>query len=199
MSALPRLNQQNLRQSVVIQTASLWNASERKIGKCVKKIVSVLSEQDAKDRLKESYRILKGISDDLSYNNRYIRTEDPLVFKELWFRLIETFKDTFESFMIENHTYTANDKRIDDMSCEFYETLAWMRGLEPERYVNQAYPPVTVVIRTIRNCAEHVRDKPVDHITRKKSFGNIFTLSSIYILSIYAYLEILTAWIDTIC
>lgn len=197
--SLTKIDQEHIRQSVVLQTASVWNTSEKKINSCIKRIISVLSEEDSKDRLKESFRILKGISDALSFNGNYIREEDPLVFKELWFRLIETFKNLFESFAMEDDSYTARDLRIDDMAYDFFERIAWMRGLAPNIFVKQGYPPVTVVIRTVRNQVEHNREKPKDPITKKKSFGNIFTLTSVYILSIYAYMEILDIWAGTIC
>ena len=99
---------------------------------------------------------------------------------------------------MEDHSYTPEDSKIDDLAAQFYDTIAWMRGLGPRKFVSQAYPSITLLIRMVRNCQEHVRKKPVDHITHKNSFGNVYTISSIMILAIYAYLEILQVWTYTL-
>lgn len=198
MTEVERLQQRTLRQQMILQAAYVWNSSEERINSCVEQLLQVLHEQEAKNLLQESHRILKGATDALAYNDEYVKEEDPVIFKELVSRLVEVFKNIFESFTMEDHSYTPGDNRIDDLAVQFYDAIAWMRGLGPRDFVSQAYPSITLLVRMVRNCQEHVRNKPVDHITHKTSFGNVYTLSSIMILSIYAYLEILQAWTCTL-
>lgn len=183
---------------MIFQATCVWNFSEEHIDSLIEGLCENLQEKDAKIHLKESYRILKKVVEALAYGEAYSKEEDPITFKDLVEGLVEVFKYVFESFLKEEHTFAPGDHKIDDLNKQFYDTLKTKRRLPPREFVPQAYPPVTRLVRMIRNCQIHQRDKPTDHITHKRSFGNVYTISSVIILSIYAYSEILQAWIDTI-
>lgn len=187
-----------LRPQMIFQATSVWNLSKNRISSLIESLVQNLQEEEAKTHLQEAFRVLKKVVESLAYGEAYLKEEDPITFKDLIEGLIEVFKCTFESFMKEEHTFTPGDHRIDDLSRQFYDSLKVKRQLPRGEFVPQAYPPITYLIRMVRNCQVHQRDKPTDHITRKRTFGNAYTISSIIILSIYAYAEILQAWIDTI-
>jgi hypothetical protein len=61
------------------------------------------------------------------------------------------------------------------------------------------YPSVIRAIKFLRNLQYHeIVDVPTDYRTDVKSFGNLFTLSSILILTFRAYVEMLDLWLDTL-
>lgn len=190
--------ERTLRPQMIFQATIVWNLSEKRIASQVERLVGNLQEADAKTHLQESHRVLKKVVQDLAYGEAYLKEEDPITFKDLLGGLVEVFKCVFESFMKEEHTFTPGDHKIDDLNKQFYNSLKRKRRLPQGEFVRQAYPPITFLIRLVRNCQVHQRDKPVDHITRKRSFGNVYTISSVIILSVYAYSEILQAWLDTI-
>ena len=190
--------ERTLRPQMIFQATYVWNSSEDHIISLIEGLCENLQEQDAKDHLRESHRILKKVVEALTYDETYSKEEDPITFKDHLEGLVEVFKYVFESFKKEEHTFTPGDHRIDDLNEEFYDSLKTKRGLPPREFVPQAYPPVTRLVRMVRNCQIHQRDKPIDHITHKRSFGNVYTISSVVILSIHAYSEILQAWLDTI-
>ena len=190
--------ERTLRPQMIFQVTHVWNLSEKRIASQIGRLFENLQEAEAKTHLQESHRVLKKVVQDLAYGEAYQKEEDPITFKDLIEGLVEVFKCVFESFMKEEHAFAPGDHRIDDLSRQFYDSLKRQRRLPRREFVPQAYPPITLLIRLIRNCQVHQRDKPVDHITRKRSFGNVYTISSVIILSIYAYSEILQAWIETI-
>ena len=190
--------ERSVRSQMIFQATNVWNLSEKRIVSVIERLVENLQEHDAKTHLQESYRILKKVVEALAYGEAYFKEEDPITFKDLVEGLVEVFKYVFESFMKEEHAFTPGAHRIDDLCKRFYNSLKQKRRLPSTAFVPQAYPPITLLIRMVRNCQVHQRDKPIDHITRKESFGNVYTISSVIILSIYAYSEILQAWLDTI-
>lgn len=190
--------ERTLRPQMIFQVTSVWNLSEGRITSLIERISEYLQEDEAKSHLSESYRILKKVVEALAYGEAYFKEEEPITFKDFIEGLVEVFKCIFESFMKEEHTFSSRDHRIDDLNRQFYNALKSKRQLSQDRFVPQAYPPVTLLIRMIRNCQVHERDKPIDHLTHKRSYGNLYTISSVIILSIYAYCEILQDWLDTI-
>lgn len=198
MSDLEEHFEHTLRPQMIFQVTHVWNLSEKRIASQIERLIENLQESEAKTHLQESYRVLKKMVETLAYVEAYLKEEDPITFKDLIEGLVEVFKCVFESFMKEEHTFTPGDHKIDDLNRQFYGSLKRKRRLPRGEFVPQAYPPVTFLVRMVRNCQVHQRDKPIDHITRKRSFGNVYTISSVIILSIYAYSEILQAWIDTI-
>ena len=199
MSEFEESFERTLRQSMIFQSNFVWRVVfEKRISLLLEKLSEKLQESDAKSRLQRSHRLFKGIVETLVYNEEYSKEEDPDTFEGLLVKLEQAFKCVFESYMIEDHVFTSEDKKVDYLNKQFYDSLARKRQLPPNRYVYQAYPPVTLLIRLLENCQRHGRDPPTDPITRKKSFGNVYTLSSAIILSVYAYMEILQAWLETI-
>lgn len=198
MSELEESFERTLRPQMIFQATHVWHLSEKRIASQIERLVENLQEAEAKTHLQESHRVLKKVVEALAYGEPYLKEEDPITFKDLMEGLVEVFKCVFESFMKEEHTFTLGDHKIDDLNRQFYTSLKRKRGLPQGEFVPQAYSPITVLVRMVRNCQVHQRDKPIDHITRKKSFGNVYTISSVIILSVYAYSEILQAWLDTI-
>lgn len=198
MSDLEESFERTIRLQMIFQATHVWNLSEKRIASQIERLVENLQEAKAKTHLQESHRVLKKVVEALAYGEPYLKEEDPITFKDLMEGLVEVFKCVFESFMKEEHAFTPGDHKIDDLNRQFYTSLKRKRRLPHCEFVSQAYPPITVLVRMVRNCQVHQRDKPIDHITRKRSFGNVYTLSSVIILSIYAYSEILQAWLDTI-
>jgi hypothetical protein len=186
-----------LRPGMINQTSQVWRMSEKYVTTLVEKLLQNLTEAEAKNRLEESYQVLRKVIDSLIYEKAYSEEEDPHYFKELIENLQDAFKYFYESYNIEKHVPDQGSDRIDTMNLQFYDSVARERGLPPQQYVHQAYPPITLLIKMVRNCQKHDPSPPVDHITGKRSFGNIYTISSVVMLSIYAYLEIARAWCDT--
>lgn len=68
-------------------------------------------------------------------------------------------------------------------------------------FIAQSYSTITRALLFLSNLERHTRSRPhrprpTDWITRKKSFGNLHTITSLFILSTYAYLEILKIWLE---
>jgi hypothetical protein len=172
--------------------------SEKHINSLLVELSGTLQESESKSRLQESYQVLKKVVETIAYDEEYSKEENPHTFKELIENLEDAFKYAFDSFMIEYRISASGDAPISSLNGIFYTQLARRRRLPANDYVLQAYPPITLLIRMLRNCQKHETHRPIDHITKKKSFGNLYTISSVIILAIYAYLEILQAWSDTI-
>ena len=190
--------ERTLRPQMIYQTTCVWRLSEKRINSLIEELSENLQEAEARSRLQESYCVLKKVIEALAYNKGYLEEEDPHTFKELIENLDDVFKYVLESFLIEDHAHISGDDNISYLNKQFYESLARKRRLPPGNFVLQAYPPITLSVRMLRNCQKHERNRPIDHITGKRSFGNVYTISSVIMLSVYAYSEILQAWLDTI-
>jgi hypothetical protein len=97
---------------------------------------------------------------------------------------------------------------IDKLFNLMYDSLAEKRGLfvlDKESFLikddvlEYGYPSIIRAVKFLRNLQYHeIVDVPTDYRTDVKSFGNLFTLSSILILIFRAYVEMLDLWLDTL-
>jgi uncharacterized membrane protein len=171
--------------------------SESKINTLVEDLSRQFQVTGAASRLQESYGVLKKIIETLAYDKEYLTKERSHTFKTFIENLDDVFKYLFESFFME-YEITCRSDSIVVMNRQFHEALATFQHLQEDDKVLEGYTPVTTLVKFLRNCHKHQVDRPKDHITGERTFGNLYTVSSIIILSIYGFLEILQAWADTI-
>lgn len=75
------------------------------------------------------------------------------------------------------------------------DSLAEKKGVSSYDYL-YAYPVLFQLIKFVRNRQYHTKvNIPQDYRTGAMSFGNMYSFSRQLILSFYAYMEILEAWI----
>jgi hypothetical protein len=104
--------------------------------------------------------------------------------------------------------YKTYSDSIDKLLSLMYDSLAEKRGLFvldekgtvlKDEILEYGYPSVIRAVKFLRNLQYHeIVDVPIDYRTDVKSFGNLFTLSSILILTFRAYVEMLDLWLDTL-
>lgn len=188
--------EKTIRRGMIFNFATVWDMSEGLISD-VKDRLSKRIDAQATERLSLSFDTLKDIVVTLETDEEYPDQEDPLFFKELIEKMEDVFKYVFEAYMIEQSKPIGGNDSIDYLNKRFYEDIAARRKIMPPKYVPQAYPPITLLIRLLRNCQKHETKWPVDHMTGEKSFGNVYTLCSALILAVYAYKEILERWLET--
>lgn len=178
---------------MISQAYVIWDLSEERITTSIKTLKGTALSEPCQEKLDMSHNALKGIIVELSSSNKYQNEEDPLMFKRSIEELKDVFKHLFEAYMIQRGIGVEGDN-IDDLRDEFYKDVQRRRG--SSTFIPQAYPPITCLVRLVRNC-HHAAVGTTDHITKKRGFGNVYTLCSAFILAIYAYIEILEAWIST--
>jgi hypothetical protein len=154
-----------------------------------------IQNEEARNELRESIEILKAISPSMREDN-YQKQEDALIFRTLAIQIKDVFRSLLGSYMTEKGLNCGDKNSVDYLNRLFYEDIARRTGFRKEN-LPQCYPPFTMMSRFLRNSVEHtdIRDTPVDAVTSKKSFGNVYTLCSSYILTVYAYAEILEIWL----
>jgi hypothetical protein len=180
---------------MIFQAAEIWNMSADKISTSISELKKGLSAI-GQEKAEKSYTVLEDIIVQLKTSENYPEEEDPIFFESLMVKLESVFKHLLEAYMLERSIDIPDDS-ISRLNQQFYDDIAIRRGLPQGKYVPQAYPPITLLIRMLRNCQHHAAVGPVDHITEKRTYGNVYTLCSALILSIYAYIEILDAWLTT--
>lgn len=189
--------ERTLRPGTIYQTTSIWRMSESKINTLVENISAQFHVANAASRLQESCGVLRKVIETLAYDKEYLTKENSHTFKTFIENLDDVFKYLFESFFIEYEIICRSDSIV-MMNRQFHETLAEFQRLPVKDKVFEGYSPVTILVKFLRNYHKHQLDRPEDHITGEKTFGNVYTISSVIILSIYGYLEILQIWLDTI-
>jgi len=192
-----------LRANMIFVMDEFWEASKPRVNGLVDSLKPHLGDIP-RDKLLDSFRTLEGIYEGMK-DDAYEREEDHIHFKDQAVKMEDIFKPVLQSYLIQRSLQltapngtpmSLSSARIDDMSRALYDDLERRRGLR-RGDLKPAYSPLTLLVRFIRNCEEHVAIKPTDHITGKRSFGNIYTLCSLFMLAIYSYTEILQTWVDT--
>ena len=85
----------------------------------------------------------------------------------------------------------------DHMKIMYDHIVEMSKGIPEKGRYN--YPSIIQTINFIRNALSHPGvTRPTDYRTGTKSFGNIFTLCSMIIISFYACTEALDKWIEVI-
>jgi len=187
--------ERTLRHGMIFQAANIWDGSYGTIQSLIERLNNSVKPQTRK-KLADSFETLKRIVEAVRFDEGYVKEEDSFMFNEQIMKMPFVFKRLFEAYMHERTIRTESDK-IDRLNIEFYRDIARRRKLPSETYVVQTYSPITLLVRFLHNCAEHGSKPRTDHITKAESFGNVYTLCSIFILAVYAYIEILETWIET--
>lgn len=194
------------RKEVIDAKDHVWNCSVQQIRELLDKIHPSLAP-DNQARLNDSFNVLRGIGESLS-DPAYARAEDHLFFTEVTLKVPNVYKYLLRSYMNE-YSITITRKRrngstesielvdatVEELCKAFYEDL---RRRYRTRRVRLIYPAIGVAIQFLRNHEEHADNptKPIDHITGERSFGSMYILSSIFVLTVYAYIEILRHWVE---
>jgi hypothetical protein len=187
--------EKTFRYPMISQTRIIWNLSESKILKSIEALKANSLSRACQEKIEMSYNAFEDIIVDLTTSRDYHNEEDPVLFKRAIEELKDVFKHLLEAYMLERSLQLSGDN-IDVLRDEFYKDIEHRRGISRPNFLSQAYPPITSLVRLVRNC-HHAAIGKVDHITGKRGFGNVYTLCSAFILSIYAYIEILEIWEET--
>src|SRR6266516_2374352 len=162
--------------------------------------LSLMLNANAREKLADSFDTLQSIYVSI-IDEDYVAAEDRILFKEQAMRMEDVFKRLIQGYMLQNGIVITNrsgssdsDPGIDRMNVVFHESLR-NRQNPVGAFIPQIYPAITLLIRFLRNREEHEQNKPRDHITGNRSFGNLYTLCSLFMLATYAYVEILEKWL----
>lgn len=188
------------RNAMIFVADNVWEESLQTVTDLLEKVDALARQSN--DKLRDSFEALKDVHESMK-DDSYVKQEDHILFKDLALKMEDVFKFLLQAYFVENsiqlkdnlgRAIQLSSAKIDHLNRDFSIDISRRRKLP---YVPQAYPPITLLIRFLRNCEEHETNKPIDHITGKHSFGNVYTLCSLFILSIYAYKEILESWLET--
>lgn len=168
---------------------------------------------DSAKTLDESFDTLKEVSQRLITDRNYAKKETGSVFRLSLLGLEDSLRLFLEAFVKEKNLYNVIQKNpkenrdsIDSLIFVMYNSLEEERNstIDFDAYNSNkkklrfGYPAVARVIKFIRNIeVVHSINKPA-YRSRLEYFNNIYTLSSILILSLYGYTEMLEVWYDTI-
>jgi hypothetical protein len=182
------------RQGMITLGTSVWFRSEQIIDRLRQELIAELNDQEQKDAVANSYERLSGIAHSLLSDTNYMRTENPFTFKDYMEDLKNVLKMVYECVPLRPGADEDAPDNIDFLKRNFYDSISAMCGF---RFIPQVYVPITQVVRFLRNVEEH-GEKPVDHITGKRSYGNLYVLMSIFVLITYAYKEVLQTWLEAL-
>lgn len=188
----PNLHEISQRQGMIALGTNIYIRSESVIEQLKSDLLSILSTTEQRDAVENSFAKLRAIASSLMGDEDYIRNENPFTFKDY----LEDLKNVLKIIFLgipPNQTAENQPDNIDYLRRNFFEALQRTRG----RLILQTYVPITQVVRFLRNMEEH-SSKPIDHITGQRSHGNLYTLTSVFILVTYAYKEILQCWLKTL-
>jgi len=205
------ITDQNTRQTMVSLVYSEWTFFETRARNLLQAFQSPILNQESIDSLKSSIDQLMKIVEALRSDQQYIENENADRFSELMTSLEHTLKTFFKAYLIyENQVRRAKDSSrkgsstrahsdsIEKLSLLMYDSIQQRRKSKGVQ-IHFGYPAIIKLIHFIRNLQyQEPRDIPTDYRTGMKSFGNLFTLSCMLILSFYAYNEMLEIWNDTI-
>lgn len=176
-----------------------WDKIRIPINEKIEKILPGIGDSVAENELKQSFKLLGDLIGDIINDKEYRKKEDPDSVEEYANNIEKIFKHLFTGLLMEmkwtGDDYNNLNSPINTLEKIYHDLHEDIRG----KRIQWMYPTSMVLIRFLRNCQYHdyVLQRPIDPITGEKSWGNIFTLSSLIILSIYAYDEILRAWCET--
>jgi hypothetical protein len=179
-----------MRRAALTNLTTVWDFCKPEIMK-LNELLDAKTNGTAREYRDQSFSALKQII--MSINEEYVTNENPDVFETLVKRLNDSFKKLYLAYIVSKEVSCDKDN-IETLTEVFFNEI--QRKLSQDRLCN--YAGVTKLVKFVRNHEEHQhRNKPVDLITGKSSFGNLFTLTSILILSFYAQIEILSFWLKT--
>ncbi len=183
------------RHTMVSLGIDVWFRSEPLIEKLVCDLTAKLADHEQQDAVVTSFEKMRGIARSLMDDIDYIKKENAATFKDYIEDLKNVLKIVYGCVPLLPDAPLDPPDDINFLRWNFFETLQRQR----RQGITQVYVPITQLVRFLRNVEEHAdKDKPTDHITGKKSYGNLYTLVSTFILTTYAYKEILGAWAETL-
>lgn len=178
-----------MRGIMVTNISNIWILCKPEIDRLRQQLYPAIGIQERED-ITQACQALGQVIASLK-SEKYILSEQPDVHKQLVSRLNDAFKSLLLAYIIPRGIRYSNDN-VEELTKKFYDSI---EGRIRRRRLC-IYPGVTKLIRLIRNHEEHDRaNRPQDLVTGKRSFGNLYTLVSISILSMYAFVEILKCWI----
>ena len=129
----------------------------------------------------------------------YIKKEKPNDFRRLIGELENAIKDLFLAFSSQEkiivQSWDEEGDAITHSTNDLYKKLGELRRNVRLEYV---YPSINWLVHRLRNSNMH--PGPISRTAHRKQlkyFDSMFTLSSILLLSLYSYVEMLDLWIDT--
>jgi hypothetical protein len=188
------------RQAMVALGTNIFLRIEPTIDQLRNELTTRLPDQDAKDSVQDSFEMLKATANNLMSDDLYIRKENPNKFKEYVEGLKNILKMIYSGIPVPPNPGADLPDHIDFLKGNFIHTLENERRRitrNPNYIITETYCSITKFVRYLRNVEEH-QNKPVDCLTGKRSYGNLYTLVSAFILVTYAYKEILEIWLETI-
>lgn len=179
-----------MRRSLIRHASDVWDLCRDEI-EGLKEQLYTRVNGSARQNVDQSYRAMEQIYAGLN-SQEYITAEQPDTFKQLVDRLNDSLKSILLAY-IQTNDISYSDDNVEELTEVFYRSVE--RRLSRRRLC--CYPAITKLLRFIRNCEEHEHiHRPEDLITGSRSFGNVYMLVSIFILSLYAYVEILRFWVE---
>lgn len=163
----------------------------------------LLKNQQSISHLDTSFETLTKVTESLTLENGYVEEESSSDFRSLITELDNAMKDFFLSFTVEeNVVQNWTDEEGDAIgrsTIEMYRILSGRRFAgQYNKRLDYVYPSIKWLIHTLRNSHTHRKTiSRTEHRNRVKSLDNIFSLSSIVLLSLYSYVELLDLWLDT--
>lgn len=178
-----------MRRLAITNVSIIWDLCKDEIERLQEELNTEI-EDLAKEKMEQSITVLNQVVTSLNVGD-YVKDEIPDVFNQLIKRLNGSFKLLLFAYILPNEITYRSDN-IEDLTKAFFGSI--QRKLGQDKLCN--YAGVTKLVKFVRNHVEHdCANEPEDLITGERSFGNVYTLTSILILSFYAYIEILKFWI----
>ena len=196
-----------LRSGSIRLLKDLWELSASKIESLIQSASETLGIAEQR-WLTRSKRDLEHVIEVLISNGEYANEENEYIFSELIRNLHHVFKNLYNSLVgnqarLEWVPDTGQSSNPEGWFIDktFLEVIADGMNLNHYKEVKYGYRPIADIVRYIRNICEHYDELPggelpLDHITGIRTYGNVYTLVGILILSLYAYIEILQLWVD---
>lgn len=200
------------RQGIISLGTNVWFRSETLIRDLKGKLVAELENQDQKEAVENSFEKMQAIAHSLLSDTKYLKCEYPDLYRDYLEDLKNVLKMIYKSVPFTPRALAsvrerAGSRRAHEQSEEDppddIDFLKWNFYLylmaKTDRRIRQKYVPITQVVRFLRNVEEHADQRiDQDHITGKKSYGNVYVLMSVFILTVYAYIEILQTWLKVL-
>jgi hypothetical protein len=181
-----------------------WLYLRDKIIRLIGQLKPLLKNTESVSHLDTSFETLTKVTDSLTLEDGYVEKETSSDFRRLITELDNAMKDFFLSFTEEENisVQTWQDEEGDAIgrsTNEMYRILGGRRSVTPyDSRLEYVYPSINFLIHILRNSHSHRKTiSRTKHRIRVKSLDNIFSLSSIVLLSLYSYIELLDLWLDT--
>jgi hypothetical protein len=177
-----------MRRTAQTNLMAIWDFCKTEITR-LNGLLDTLNEESQEYRM-SSFSKLKQIV--MSINEDYVNEENPEIFEDSIQSLNKSFKKLCCAYLIPNGIAGTPDN-VEDLTTAFFTQI--QHRLHRDKLCN--YGGIVKLVRFVRNSVEHEEaNKPVDLITKKNSYGNIFTLTSILVLSLHAQMEMLNFWLE---